>query len=133
MAEQMAIETELEHLKEILKRNKREYIHCPPHLEDMKPKGYDAEQCAIEYEHLVGYIEELIQCRAIGTVEELQALKDKSVAKKVVEIHKSEAIEDREYMGEEALYGYCPNCGGLICDVWNFVSCGECGQHVDWE
>ena len=65
--------------------------------------------------------EELQQYRAIGTVEEFQALKEKSVAKKVKEIHTDEY--------------YCPACGSEnMCSDAKTVGhkyCPECGQALN--
>lgn len=63
------------------------------------------------------------QYRAIGTVEELKALKEKSVAKKV---------QYDEY-GKEEGYPYC-KCGKcLIDDLVGVSYCPNCGQKLDWE
>lgn len=74
---------------------------------------------------IVGLLKERKQYKAIGTVEELQALKEKSVAKKPIDIS---AVRDCDgYIG---YIGKCPCCediveeGTLYCD---------CGQHLDWE
>lgn len=52
---------------------------------------------------------------------------------KVLDIHKSESIEDIELCGEHTLYGTCPNCGGFTTDLWCPSHCGDCGQKIEWE
>lgn len=51
---------------------------------------------------------------------------------KVIEKHKAKAPEDIEAYGEDAVFGYCPVCGGLQNTVWNTKYCGDCGQKLDW-
>ena len=70
-------------------------------------------------------LQEYPKFKAIGTVEELKALKEKSVAKKPIDIS---AVRDCDgYIGH---IGKCPCCediveeGTLYCD---------CGRHLDWE
>lgn len=53
-------------------------------------------------------------------------------AKKVIEKYKAKAPEDIEAYGEDAVFGYCPVCGGLQNTVWNAKYCGDCGQKLDW-
>lgn len=53
-------------------------------------------------------------------------------AKKVIEKYKAKAQEDIEAYGEDAVFGYCPVCGGLQNTVWNTKYCGDCGQRLDW-
>lgn len=76
-------------------------------------------------EKIGGLDVELGKYACIGTVTELQALKEKSVAKKPIDIS---AVRDCDgYIGH---IGKCPCCediveeGTLYCD---------CGQHLDWE
>lgn len=74
----------------------------------------------IEKEH-----EEIQQYRAIGTVEELRALKEKSVAKKPIDI--SRVRDGDGYIG---LVGKCPCCEDIVEE--DTLYC-DCGQHLDWE
>lgn len=62
-------------------------------------------------------LEEIQQYRAIGTVEELQALKEKSVAKK-----------PRLIMNAMV----CPSCPKVYSSD-SVTYCTNCGQHLDWE
>ena len=72
-----------------------------------------------------GLFEENQQYRAIGTVEELQALKEKSVAKKPI-LSKS--------MMTKKEFHICPICERLVLyDGIKFDYCQYCGQHLDWE
>ena len=68
-------------------------------------------------------IEELTEYRAIGTVEELKALKEKSVAKKP--IRKSDINGKYEEVT-------CPNCGRFVDDYTNKKYC-DCGQAINWQ
>lgn len=76
-------------------------------------------------------LEEIQQYRAIGTLEECWTAVEQK-AKKVIEKHKAKAPEDIEAYGEDAVFGYCPVCGGLQSNVWNTKYCGDCGQKLDW-
>ena len=76
-------------------------------------------------------LEEIEQYRAIGTPEECRAAMEQE-AKKVIEKYKAKAQEDIEAYGEDAVFGYCPVCGGLQNTVWNTKYCGDCGQRLDW-
>ena len=71
---------------------------------------------------LYNLLEEIQQYRAIGTVEEFKALKEKNVAKK-----------PRFY----AHNYYCTECGNLVGNnefEWQrFLYCDKCGQKLDWE
>ena len=68
-------------------------------------------------------LKEIREYRELGTVEELQALKEKNEAKKV---------QYDEY-GKEEGYPYC-KCGKcLIDDLVGVSYCPNCGQKLDWE
>ena len=75
-------------------------------------------------------LEEIQQCRAIGTVEELKALKEKNIPKK------PEPIDYEKYIGVieniEFLKGayWCPNCKH---SVRSGTYCDNCGQALDWD
>ena len=77
-------------------------------------------------------LEEIQQYRAIGTVEEFKALKEKNEPKKIIDIKKSECPEDIEYFGSDELFGKCPHCEGMVNHTWNPCSCGDCGGLIDW-
>ena len=68
---------------------------------------------------------EIQEYRAIGTVEELQALKEKNVAKKPNGISK----EYGDY------FGSCPICNRSAINYLNmpYKYCPKCGQKLDWE
>ena len=73
------------------------------------------------------YKDELEEYRAIGTVEEFKALKEKSVAKKP------------DYEGDGCWDGHvvidtwmCPNCEKHYeVDYDDYDYCPNCGQHID--
>lgn len=60
----------------------------------------------------------LMEYRNIGTVEELQALKEKSVAKKPI----------KWANGTE----HCPCCEKDLSSLGYWKHCIDCGQHLDW-
>lgn len=71
-------------------------------------------------------LKEIREYREIGTVEELQALKEKNEPKKV---------EYEEYRKEEEGEGY-PYCECGKCLIVNFARvkyCPDCGQKLDWQ
>lgn len=61
----------------------------------------------------------------------IKAIK-KQIPKKPEEIYKAVCCEDIEAYGEDALFGYCPECNILQCNVWNPEYCGDCGQKLHW-
>lgn len=71
-------------------------------------------------------LEEVQQYRAVGTVEECRALKDRLVAKKVSlrHVRKFDGFDD----------GKCPTCGELVSRDFDGtdIFCSECGQKLDW-
>ena len=74
-----------------------------------------------DLEIAVQVLKEIIEYRAIGTVEELQALKEKNEPKK-----------PRFY----AHNYYCAECGSLVGNnefQWQrFLYCDHCGKKLDW-
>ena len=66
-------------------------------------------------ETVIQALEEIQQYKAIGTIEEFKALKEKNTPKKVA------------YQGE---HEKCPNCGSF--HVFG-KHCTECGQAVDYD
>ena len=68
-------------------------------------------------------LEEIQQYRAIGTIEEIKALKKKSIPRKIKGIRFEEAI--------------CPRCESELFDTyWAFGGihyCSNCGQKLDWQ
>lgn len=67
-------------------------------------------------------LQEIQQYREIGTVEEFKALKEKSVAKKIVYVSN---------MGVKT--PHCPNCDmELTMNMYQRKFC-DCGQKLDWQ
>lgn len=66
--------------------------------------------------------DELLAYRAIGTIEEFKALKEKAEPKKPISI---------DVWGE---YWKCPTCGKYVVDNWGckYKYCRECGTKFDW-
>ena len=75
-------------------------------------------------------MEELQQYRAIGTIEEFKALKEKSVAKKPTPIDYEKYID--VVQNAKFLRGacWCPNCKHT---VRSGAYCDDCGQKLDWD
>ena len=71
-------------------------------------------------------LQEYPKFRAIGTVEELQALKEKSAAKKPIEKEFAHNWHgDKLYITNF----FCPNCNNRVERSY----CPTCGQPIDWE
>lgn len=98
-------------------------------VEEIKANKIIADE---RYDYLMDNIGLLKQYASIGTIEECRTSVERMKPKKVVHIHKSDAPEDIEYMGEEVLYGKCPCCDGYNNNLWNAISCGDCGALLDW-
>lgn len=81
--------------------------------------GYDYDESIPQ-----SIFKEIKQYKAIGTIEEFKALKEKSVAKKVVDNTPTE--------NEEEFWYQCPNCK---CDLTKIRGCycWGCGQKLDWK
>lgn len=86
-----------------------------------------AQKEAEQYEHISKLFEELKAYRAIGTIEEFKALKEKSIAKKP------------DYEGDGCWDGHvvidtwiCPNCEKHYeVDYDDYDYCPDCGQRID--
>lgn len=74
--------------------------------------GYELSQNEVlQILKLFDDVKELEQYRAIGTVDELKALKEKSVAKKMDRYY---CPICRHYFEDGELHNYCPECGQLL-------------------
>ena len=108
----MTIDEAIVHAREVASRKFDDRVHCI--------------RCAEEHEQLAEWLEELKAYRAIGTLEECRALKDRLVAKKVSLRHV------RKFVGFDD--GKCPTCGESVSRDFDGVDvfCPECGQRLDW-
>ena len=108
----MTIDEAIAHAREVASRKFDDRVHCI--------------RCAEEHEQLAEWLEELKQYRAIGTLEECRALKDRLVAKKVSLRHV------RKFVGFDD--GKCPTCGESVSRDFDGVDvfCPECWQRLDW-
>ena len=108
----MTIDEAIVHAREVASRKFDDRVHCI--------------RCAEEHIQLAEWLEELKQYRAIGTLEECRALKDRLVAKKVSLRHV------RKFVGFDD--GKCPTCGESVSRDFDGVDvfCPECGQRLDW-
>lgn len=97
-----------------------------PESVDKEAITYGNTICANEHEQLAEWLEELKQYRAIGTLEECQALKNRLTAKKVSLRHicKFDGFDD----------GECPTCGKSVSRDFDGadIFCPDCGQKLDW-
>ena len=75
-----------------------------------------------EHKQIAEWLEELKSYRAIGTIEELQALKEKNVAKKAIAV--DSGVYDYPYDYE------CPNCRENVDELDHHCNCG---QALDWQ
>ena len=83
----------------------------------------DSEETSEALATICEVLQEYPKFKAIGTIEEFKALKEKSVAKKV---------QYDEY-GKEEGYPYC-SCGKCLIDDFVGASyCPNCGQKLDWQ
>ena len=72
-------------------------------------------------------LEQVQQYKELGTLEELQELKERDTAKKPI---KTKGLKD--FHGNiYKVVGKCLNCGCGVSNRMRF--CDECGQKLDWE
>lgn len=90
------------------------------HLQLNRPFAYSELQNAVDI--AIKALEEIKQYKAIGTIEDFKALKEKDVAKKIKGMRFEEAI--------------CPECETELFETyWAFGGihyCSNCGQKLDW-
>ena len=79
------------------------------------PDGIESLEIAIKS------LEEIQAYRAIGTVEEFKALKEKAEPKKPLNAHR----------GRKGTLGTCPCCSWGIIERFDF--CPKCLQKIDWQ
>lgn len=76
-------------------------------------------------------LSEIQQYRAIGTIEEFKALKEKSVAKKIKPIH---VRYNTKGTGRQHHSIYCGNCGAYSTRVYlGDKHCRRYGSAIDWQ
>jgi hypothetical protein len=75
-------------------------------------------------------LEEIQQYRAIGTVEEFKALKEKNEPKKPIEIKCGCYGITKNGRKGYLIKNKCPNCGSE--ELMNSFPC-RCGQKLDWQ
>ena len=148
----MTIDEAISHAREVAEeKRKSKSVNLAPEIIS------ECELCAQEHDQLVEWLEELQQCRAIGTPEELKAAmkyvylakKHGTVGQVIENCVKYEEIgtpeECRAAMekqkrklvknpyGTSYIWkaGYCPVCGCGVTARWNYCQC--CGQKLNWE
>lgn len=100
-------------MTEKLIRNENEAIEC---LRKNKPtSGFYMLQESVDI--AIQALEEIQQYRAIGTLEEIRALKEKSEPKKP------------RWHGHH----FCPHCNNIVyVNAGKDIYCPKCGQALDW-
>lgn len=92
-------------------------------MESYSEEEYGKGLVAESHKMAIQALEEIQQYRAIGTVEEFKALKEKNEPKKV----------EYDIYGEEENYPYC-ECGSCLeFQLVRAKHCPRCGQKLDWE
>lgn len=100
-----------------------------------------SNQETIEFQKAVACLEELQQYRAIGTADELKALKEKSEPKKIAHqgCYDAEGVLHIWNGVNGVPYDLCPNCETNLCtdgplgnDKKTMKYCKNCGQRLNW-
>ena len=82
-----------------------------------RPFAYSELQSAVD--EAIQALEEIQQYRAIGTVEEFKALKEKNTPKELA-----------EHNFQDEVYHYlCPSCRNIVSCTQNY--CEECAQALE--
>ena len=100
-----------------------------------KDRAKKCDKCGEEHRQLQEWMEELLQYREIGTIEECREAVEKQKPKKPKDSLKINPVIDGNGAYVDAdmtVYLLCPNCGEMIgidesCDKF----CRECGQAID--
>ena len=107
--------------KEIVKklRNKAELFKNSGFAVDGIVKSFEDSANAIET-----LSEEIQQYRAIGTIEEFKALKERNKPEKPLFVPTDDTCLYQEYR--------CPSCNEWLADKFKPYRC-KCGQKLDWQ
>lgn len=87
------------------------------HLQLNRPFAYSELQNAVDI--AIKALEEIKQYRAIGTIEEFKALKEKNTPKELAEHN----------FQDEVHHYLCPSCRNIVSCTQNY--CEECGQALE--
>ena len=102
----------------------KEYVTEIRHKADIfRKSGFATAGFVTHFDKSADIIEELLEYKAIGTVEELKALKEKNVAKKPILIG---------YRKDGELVYECGCCGATL-KVADQPFCMICSCKVDWK
>lgn len=84
-------------------------------------------------------VEKLAKYEAIGTIEEFKALKEKNVAKKVIDlqINKMQSFCEDDFGRDipcmtNVFQFNCPNCNRKIASRFKVERCPNCKQELNW-
>ena len=86
---------------------------------EMLDSFYEMDEMYAAAQIAIKALEEIKQYRAIGTIEEFKALKEKSEPKE---------IEEHNFQDEVPHY-LCPSCRSIVSFNQNY--CDECGQALE--
>lgn len=114
-----SIEDTIENLNEIKEILKSKLVNANM---DGKAES-DVKELEFDFDRAIQALEEVEQYRAIGTVEEFKALKEKAESKKPIETQPTNKLANG--------YSACPVCGAVVgIDDINGDYCHKCGQRL---
>ena len=92
-------------------------------IKHCKDRAEKCDKCGEDHRQLQEWMEELLQYREIGTVEECREA-----------VEKQKPIKSEDY-DENLLYFVCPSCRcTIIADEFlDHKYCLNCGQAISWE
>lgn len=119
----------------------KEYVTEIRHKADIfRKSGFATAGFATHFDKSADIIEELLPYMAIGTIEEFKALKEKSVAKKVIDIqiNKMQSFCEDDFGRDipcmiNAFQFDCPNCNRKIASRFKVERCPNCKQELNWQ
>lgn len=83
----------------------------------------DSEETSEALATICEALQEYPKFKAIGTIDEFKALKEKSVAKKP---------KSNKVIVSHDSYAYCPHCKHCI-ELFKPSHCDRCGGELDWQ
>ena len=111
--ERLTIDEIIQHCNRTCENTEMLAIARGQNQEDITSKGY------WEHYQVANYLEELKQYRAIGTVEEFKALKEKNTPMEL----------DEHNFQDEPHHYLCPSCRCIVSYTQNY--CEWCGQALE--
>lgn len=109
--------------REIAKKNYLQGMLCHANPDDEELDGYI--ECGREHEQIAKWLEELMQYKQIGTLEEVRDAVEKQRAKKALLGGNTDKLT-----GDIRI---CPCCCGIVgMDDMRADYCADCGQAINW-